>query len=83
MKKLIFASLLLLPIGCKSDNMIDADRIKSLVETVSERHDAYVDADETLSPELKTFYKNSTQRLLSLVNAASDGEVEGETEPVE
>lgn len=73
MKKLTLAvvalAVLLLP-SCATD-MIHVDAIDDLIEIVSDRHDVYVEADESLSDDERRRYLRSTEILRGVIEEAS------------
>lgn len=68
-KRLFLAPLLLLA-GCAS-NMISVDAIKGSVEAVSARHDAYVEADDSLSADERSIFLRTTELLRRILEEAS------------
>lgn len=77
MKKLTkrFAAtvLFLTPLaGCASKGMVHVDSIAVPMRAVAERHDAYVNADESLSDLEKRVFLRSSQILLEVIDAAED-----------
>lgn len=81
MKNFLIVGLLFLGSGCKANKAIDAESIYPLVQIVCERHDAYVNADDSLTMEAKTFYLNSSRELMELLDAAKADPVEPPVEP--
>ena len=67
-KRLWLASLFLL--GACNTSMIHVDAIETTVEDISERHDAYVQADPLLSDLEREVYLKDTELLLYLIEEA-------------
>ena len=70
MKHSIIVALLGLGIGCSTPGMIKADAIAGSVHDVCERHDAYVNADPTLTPAQKQLRLRSSSLLVQTVDEA-------------
>jgi hypothetical protein len=58
--------------GCMRKGYVKVSAIEGLVDKVSTRHDAYVDADDSLSDLKKRTYKRSTELLRKVVAEAKD-----------
>ena len=67
MKKLFLVPVLLLT-SCAS--MIHVDAIDGPVNRISDRHDAYVSADESLSQDEKDIYMRTTELLRRILAEA-------------
>lgn len=63
-------AVLLVCLGGCAGNMISVDAIEDSVAKVAERHDAYVNADATLSAEDKALYLRTTEILRGVMEAA-------------
>lgn len=75
-RKIIFIVLVVSALtlgGCVSRGTIPAADIEPLIEVVGERHDAYVEADESLSEAQKGVALRSTALLRKVVQEARDG----------
>jgi len=70
MKRLKYCALAaLLLCGCQTD-MVRAAAIDGLVQRVSERHDVYVKADESLDEDERKTYLRSTELLRKVLEEA-------------
>jgi len=56
--------------GCSTPGYVKASEVKGLVDAVTLRHDAYVDADGTLDEEHKASYKRSAALIRMTVDEA-------------
>lgn len=70
MKKLAFVLALFLA-AC-SQGMINVDALEGLVEPVAARHDAYVEADDSLDVAAKADFLRSTAILRDILAAARE-----------
>lgn len=68
-KRSVLAVLSLFLAGCATGG-IDPEAIDGLCEKIRQRHDAYVEADESLSDFEKRTYLDSTAQLERVVQAA-------------
>lgn len=66
------ALLLICFVGCKG-GMISVDAIDGSVQKVSDRHDAYVNADLSLSADQKRTFLRTTELLRLVLEEAKKG----------
>lgn len=70
MKKFIISLIILVALTSCSTNMIQVSAIANSVADISERHDAYVQADPNLSDLERDVYLRDTELLLYVIEEA-------------
>ena len=72
MRKVALILLLLTFVSGCCPGMVRVEAIDGTVDSITERHDAYVEADTTLTDEQKEVYLRSTELLQKLLKEAAD-----------
>jgi hypothetical protein len=78
MKRIAILAVTLVSLACLTSctGMISAASVDPLIRTVSDRHDAYVNGDQSLSQVQRETYLRSTTLLRKLLDEAAAGPVE-------